>query len=489
MQSKWFFLEAAVFSLLLAQGQAFFSEGNMRCRLFGINYQDCLNSVYRPMPAYDSFLNSFNVPVQKEQACGFSPCKIALLGSGATRFLSVAQTAHPPGDCLCLGITSCGCEMISDVHDHQHPLSPPEPAPYHPPRTHTVSIGSSSVQVVTHTVQVVSTVRVTETPAVSTVVQVQSVPLALPPVATPAAQASAPPKPSDAAPGNSAPAGGHIITIPYSTVLKTVEVTVPAYKTVTRSQYFVNTVDSYITQTMTLTKTRTVTKLKTRTQKLTVTETVSDHIERTRFSTVYVPSVKTVNNTKMLTVFDTTTKVLTATLTATPQPTPAPAPSTAPQPPAPAPPIAPQRPAPAQAPYKRHKKRPARPQAPPMPAGFRQPQPNVQALPQPQPQPQAQPQPLPQPAQVKYVVVKTVKKKEVCRPMVNGCIDVSKVMSGACEIGPRADASTEKCTPPRQLSGALQITDTPAPKPQDCSPNCDTVVKTVYVRATPTNRA
>ncbi|KAI5192186.1 hypothetical protein NECID01_1841 [Nematocida sp. AWRm77] len=512
MKRKREFARLGILCVFFSGTLANFINTNLRCKLFGIDFSDCLNSVYRPRSMYESFANSFNLPVQKDAACAFTPCKMAILGSGLNRILSIAQHKHSyPGQCICLGLGSCGCEAQEETGEETNAAAI-QPA---------TEIVSEMPSVVTQTVRKTETIRVLQTPEpLMTRVQVvtkmpapsteyiyrpvQSVvqpggyppgydmlPSGMPmPMPMPTAHIL-PAMPSSTAP-NIAPRHryqmhpaqqdyeSHLsdtpnaITIPYSTITKTAQVTVPVYSTITRTKYVINTVDNYITETATKTTTQTLTKSKTKTKTVTVTETVSDHVERTKFSTIYKYNTTTMERTATVTV----TNAFTVTIT---QPS---APSSSPQ----------AGPGPLPLPVVPSSLLPEKPLAPARTVvDHRVPQSASQDW---KPLSKSKPQ---------YRVVKMVKDMLVCPVLSTGCIDKQKALAGLCKIGPGTETN---CPPPHTFSGFQhpvappstnaqtqvqeqvqpqpQVQVQPQVQPQDCGENCPEVVKTVWVRAKPT---
>ncbi|KAI5193223.1 hypothetical protein NEMIN01_2421 [Nematocida minor] len=335
MRKRKIFLRAI---LLLAPSRVLaYNSNDMRCQLYGINYNDCLSSIYRPMPAYDSYAKSFNLPIHKDEACAYSMCKIAMLANGLEKFISIANKAHPPGECICLGSNSCGCETMAIPSEIPHMHIP---------------------SVVTKTVSKTKTVRVnvTESPPDDETIEVHRVPISaldnvlfggktqntlleeldkkiqilqnqnfpkklpnLKPNHNIMENAMVPPENAALREIPKFHMDGNVITIPFSTTTTTVQVSVPVYKTTVRTQYVVNTVDNYITETKTKTEIKTVVKTETETTTKTQTETISDHVERTKFSTIFVPKTVTVDKVSIKTKH--ATKTTTVTTVKTVQPT------------------------------------------------------------------------------------------------------------------------------------------------------------------------
>ncbi|KAI5162262.1 hypothetical protein NEAUS04_0981 [Nematocida ausubeli] len=328
--------------LYISSVYSFYNENAIRCQLFGINYNDCIGSVYRPSPTYDSYIKSFNLPIHKDDACAYSICKAAVLGSGENRFISIAQNAHPPGACLCLGSAHCGCDTVA--------ISPPQLKTIYQVPMETITPTHLIVtQTVSHTKTVV--VKVTEPPAEKSIIELEPTSTPMLPLLEPGNQnniaqqelliklskqiellTSDKPETRPKLPNyemvqtsQSEPIitpgplsvpdvqqHGSIITIPYSTTTTTVQVTVPVYKTKVRTQYVVNTVDNFTTETLTKTQTKTVTTTKNKTLHSTVTETISDHVERTKFRTVYMPKTVTVDKTSTFTSYLSKTTTVTS---------------------------------------------------------------------------------------------------------------------------------------------------------------------------------
>lgn len=343
MNRKAVLLRLGVLFAGFSSAKAFYNENTIRCQLFGINYNDCLGSIYRPSSAYDSYIKSFKLPIRKDDSCAFSICKVALLGTGSDRFISVAQNAHPPGECLCLGSNSCGCEAVSVSAPDVNTVFALPAYQVHQPEQKVVTKIINKTKTVT--------VKVTEHPdEYSDQVAVERIPIrraeritASTNIGSPQNDlltelakkldelnsktplhnfmAAQPPQTASlAASASSHPihiqdfhANGNVITIPYSTVTTTVNVTVPQYSTTVRTQYVVNTVDNYLTETVTKTQLKTTTKIQKETTTKTVTETISDHVERTKFSTVYIPKTVTVDKISTLTKYSPKTITVTTT--------------------------------------------------------------------------------------------------------------------------------------------------------------------------------
>lgn len=486
MRRRWLFLGCACIALLFPCAGAIFQDTALRCKLFGIEYKDCLNSIYRATPAHDAFLNSFGLPVRKSAICAYLPCRIALLMSGAEKVLSVAQSQPPSAECICLGVTDCGCDISEPQVQQEHikiiyqKEEPKDSRPEKPDaekeqiKTATTTKVETRTQTSTKTVQVTHTVTKelkteSQAPAstVHSVITIRttktytatiSQPLSptAPPVISIEPTISRPVshhqnrdrhnhKGADF-PGSYSSKKVHVLTIPDSTVTVTQTRTLPVYSTLTRTKYLVNTVDNYITETVSKTKTQTLTMNKTRTETKTVTETVSDHIERTRVSTTYLPKTTTVSVT------------VTATATTVQSP------STSTKP-------AKTGPSPShhleqekdqeedEAPEKKKKHRQKR----------RHEKPRKQKL-------------------NGYIVIKKPKSPKILCISPNGCPDAGKVLSGECPITPGA-RSNYSCLPGnfsgRKSQVVPQIQIRAEKEEGTCLADCD-VVKTVYVRAHPT---
>ncbi|KAI5179647.1 hypothetical protein NEOKW01_0110 [Nematocida sp. AWRm80] len=521
MKHREILLRLGVLCTGLSYAQAFIADGNLRCRSYGIGYKDCLNSVYRPHPVYDSYIHSFNLPIRKDIQCAYNLCKIALMGTGVDKYISVVKNIHPPGDCICIGLNNCGCEIVADIGPAEEQKTiytmPKEPQTHMP-----VDIPMSI-----RTVQSVHTVNITQTKTATQTVNIEPTPFHLlptiigqakpsenirigtaeilsalgeigymqqmlsnytePPIIKPTVSTSSlktglmhsgntgrfmasPPQIK----GVSQQPEGNFITIPFSTVVKTVQITIPSYITTTRTNYVVNTVDNYITNTMTKTATTTYTKELTQTRTTTVTETISDHIERVKFSTIYENKTVTVDKVSILT--KSIPKTITVTRTATATTT-----------------------------YKdhipyyprhRHRHRPE------------ESEPEIEEEPiQKTRIPKRKtlsPRPVHRPIQVRpssrykqsknipeinsksnqmYIVKPEIRSALVCAPSISGCITPQHLLSGQCEM----PSSKGLICPPvdkHQTFNASRPSTLEAPV---CVNDCEEeVVKTVYVRAMPT---
>ncbi|KAH9386897.1 uncharacterized protein NEMAJ01_1793 [Nematocida major] len=464
MKRRMLLLSARVLLVPLLRVQAFYNDNTSRCQLYGISYADCLGSVYRPASAYDSYIKSFNLPIHKDDACLYSICKMALMNTGSERYISIAQNAHPSGECICLGAASCGCEVAAV----------PAPEIKTVFALPTYRIPEPEKIMVTRTVSKTKTitVKVTETPSYvegdQTLVESFDVPVeryisgkthptpgemlleltkkldmlnskgGLTSTEMPHPSPILPPMRENLVqPPMHFPdlhPNGNVITIPYSTVTTTVQKTVPVYSTTVRTQYVVNTVDNYITETITKTQVKTETKTKTATETKTLTETISDHVERTKFSTVYVPKTTTIDkvSTYTMEVPKTVTSSVTKTITQSVAPT----------------------------------KEVIIPSARPIKIKKR-----VPIVLQTNSSPSA-------PQKSKYFIVKKeIKNKMVCK---GGCTNPSTVLSGECPI---------------DAAGSCMLAQQPGFRPatpvNKLAPECKDVpcidtVKTVYVNAIPT---
>ena len=49
-----------------------------RCRIYGIPHQDCVGSVYTPGVNYESYVKSFNLPINKDPFCNYNRCLIQI---------------------------------------------------------------------------------------------------------------------------------------------------------------------------------------------------------------------------------------------------------------------------------------------------------------------------------------------------------------------------------------------------------------------------
>lgn len=304
-----------------------------RCRLHNIHYNDCLNSTYRQGEDYDSFIRSFNIPIEKDPMCGFVPCRISILGGESNRVLNVGQSHLNNCDCPSGGII-CECTPQSQPQPQEAHSVSAEPSP---PKT--VSVTSTVSITATSTISVTSTVSLQSVPTViSTPISISTSasPVHPPPsivISTVTVEKpitcshshshhshshshphshshshvhphSSTPSPSSdtdtPSPEDNPPP--RVITIPYSTHLVTTTKMLTTLKTVTKNQYFVNTKDHYITETCLKKTTSTVTKDLVKTSFQTVTETVSDYIIRENLKTTTATKLKTVEKVTTLVV-------------------------------------------------------------------------------------------------------------------------------------------------------------------------------------------
>lgn len=63
------------------------NELTARCRRYGINLNDCLNSVYLPKKEYDEYLQSFNLPIVRDSSCNKGRC-MAVVYKDANRCMN-----------------------------------------------------------------------------------------------------------------------------------------------------------------------------------------------------------------------------------------------------------------------------------------------------------------------------------------------------------------------------------------------------------------
>lgn len=499
----------------------YYPDSTLRCQLYGIPRIDCVNSIYRPMQMHNQYISSFNLPVHKDPICSFIACKVAIIGSGSDRLLSIARNTHPPGDCVCLGVSECGCEAMSEISSLHIPsiktvyTMPPIEMPLENIETKTVSrtrtvsrevlateppkervvtkvrtvtaseytpgaseslmkkykesipeiisslFGSRSVfKKEDKEIKTISSVKTISGSAVthtSTVYVSQTVTKKLEPTISKSRESISYAGISTSSNIQSAPpiqTIGNIITIPYTTVTKTANVTVPVYSTLTRMQYVVNTVDNYVTQTVTTMKTQTMTVRLTSTKTRTVTETVSDHIERTRFSTVYMP--KTVTKT----VYKTETHNNHLKPTQNLQ-------------------INQQRPSQ----YERGRVLIGRASPEVLSAKHMH---QMHQMNQIQNGVSTGKISLPQ---KKYMLIRKPivhRSLQSCQLMINGCIDMQKALAGECKI---ENSKNECFLPPQSFLGPKHPQMIPHPDPQECTDSsCDEIIKTVYVRASATQK-
>lgn len=452
-------LRAGVVCLLFSTVFALYSDNALRCQLFGISYNDCFGSVYRPIPVYDAYVKSFNLPVRKDPDCSYGMCRIAVVGTGMNRFVNITDKLHPPGNCVCVGNSSCGCEVVP-VLDNPYPI---QEFPKQEPETRTV----------TRVVDKTKTVTVQITPSLDIDDIVNKIPISL--LDTELTTETQTHRdilheldkkieilqqsqnsilkgspglihtisPSHTVPSSKPPiqihSSGNVITIPYSTVTRTISVTVPEYMTTVRTQYLINTVDNYITETKTKTTTKTMTKTDTEIVTKTQTETISDHVERTKFSTVYVP--KTVTLDKVSTVVKYDKKTVTVTKTRVIKPTPPKVPEIRP-------------------PREKEEKK-------------RKPKIRIGINPQSSIIPEGKPGGY-------FLVKKTLSNKMICKDI---CTNPGKSLSGDCPVGMMA-----VCPPAQIVQGFNKPVENTAPSHEECGikNDCTEVIKTVYVRASAT---